>query len=313
MTQQLSHHGIGASHVAAILGIHPHRSRIQVWQEIRGEAPPFEGNRFTKWGMALEPVIRQDYCDQYNATLLVPDKSLFHKEREWARATPDGIAVHGDEWLHLVEIKCVDARSAHRWGAEGSDEVPPEYFCQVQWQHYVTGLPFTHVAALIGGNDLRIHQVDRDDELIADMVTEAERFWEVNIIGGAEPAPDATDAYRNYLVAKYPLVHESYVPATDLTDALAEALHTKRVEMTSLQRESDYIANQLLKICGDARGIETATGRITFAPRRGSPSWKVIAEKLAAQVPGVDLSAMAEAARGAPSRPITVPRAWSKE
>ena len=59
----------------------------------------------------------------------------------------------------------------------------------MQIQHYmaVTGLKKTYIAALIGGNHFVYKTVERDDEMIADIIEMERRFWEENVLGGEEP------------------------------------------------------------------------------------------------------------------------------
>ena len=83
----------------------------------------------------------------------------------------DGIAPYS-----VVEAKNVDRFKAEEWD-EGA--VPMHYLIQGAHANAVTGLPGTHFAALIGGNDLRAVYVERNDRLIADLVESERQFWEL--------------------------------------------------------------------------------------------------------------------------------------
>ena len=59
---------IGGSDVAAIAGLSPYRTALDVYAEKKGLAAPFEGNEFTYWGKELEDVVLA--CDMLRATAL---------------------------------------------------------------------------------------------------------------------------------------------------------------------------------------------------------------------------------------------------
>src|SRR5690349_2159244 len=115
--------GITATDVAAIVGVHPYRSVIDVWREKRGEAPPAPETERTRWGEALEPLIRADYEARHGARVEVPG-TLEHPDAPWMLATPDGVRypASGTEPLNGLEIKCHTIRLAHLYGAPGTDE-----------------------------------------------------------------------------------------------------------------------------------------------------------------------------------------------
>jgi len=82
----------------------------------------------------------------------------------------DGEIVNG-------EIKTVHPFAAKEWGEPGSDEIPLHYAAQCMHGLMVTSRRLCIPAALIGVDDLRIHQIERDDETIAAMRTRELEFW----------------------------------------------------------------------------------------------------------------------------------------
>jgi predicted phage-related endonuclease len=73
-----------------------------------------------------------------------------------------------------LEIKNRSYNDKPRWA---DNHVPAEVATQAHWGMFVTGLPRWDVAGLIGGNDLRILTLKRDDDLLHAMQAVAEAFW----------------------------------------------------------------------------------------------------------------------------------------
>lgn len=163
--------GIGGSDVAPILGLSPWQSPVDVFLDKRGEIADQPENDAMKWGILLEPVVRQEYSNQTGRAVMMPGAMLRHPKHSFMLANLDGYT----EGNRIFEAKT--ARSGEGWGEPGSDEVPQHYLFQVQHYMAVTGYPVADLAVLIGGSDFRIYTIDADAEL-HEMLIEAEAaFW----------------------------------------------------------------------------------------------------------------------------------------
>ena len=119
--------GVTATDVARLA--HGGRS---VWATVKSEKAGethFTGNDFTAWGIEREPVIAKTICAEYpvkhNTDLL---QSV--EDERWL-ATPDLLDPNGS----LVG----DVKTAV-WKGEPWAEPPPNYYSQLQWQMFVTGI-----------------------------------------------------------------------------------------------------------------------------------------------------------------------------
>jgi predicted phage-related endonuclease len=97
--------------------------------------------------------------------------------------------------LGVLEIKCTRDRP---W-----DLVPDAYAIQVQWQLGVTGKTHAWLAALHGGNSLRIYEFDFDETLFAHLAKIADRFWTDNVLAENPPPADGSEATSEALQAAY--------------------------------------------------------------------------------------------------------------
>jgi len=72
--------GIGGSDAAAICGLSPYRTPLQVWQDKRGLSGVIPENEAMEWGKRLEPIIRQKYSDTTGreVKIMSPDEPIIH-------------------------------------------------------------------------------------------------------------------------------------------------------------------------------------------------------------------------------------------
>lgn len=181
-------HSIGASEVAAILGLSPWQTPLQVYRAkmgIPGEIP----EDLAYFGHALEAPIAKWIRDKHPEVGPVePGFSARSLEWPWLTATPDRLA--SDVGLvYPIEIKTSSAYSKDKW----ADGVPLYYQTQVQTQLAVLGAPFGWLAVLHGGNSPELYRVERDDAFIQDhLIPKTKAFWEDHVLARVAPEPVTT-------------------------------------------------------------------------------------------------------------------------
>jgi len=178
--------GIGASECAAILGLSPWKTPLQVYFEKTGEIPQQEPTARMKWGLKLERLIAEDYQEQTGAALLdKPPAILRLDSAPWCLASLD-------YWTadRVVEIKTVGQYSEGEFGEPGTDEIPKHYALQVQQQMACAGRDKADLVALfLGSYETHVYTIVRRDDLIAELV-EAEREFMDRVCRRDPPLPD---------------------------------------------------------------------------------------------------------------------------
>lgn len=198
--------GIGGSDAAAAMGISPYQSMLELWMDKTSRKPPESpesiiGQRAPMyWGNVLEPVIAEQYSlltgrkvRRINAILQHPDE-----DKKWMLANLD-FAIVGCEDTHILECKTAGEFGAKHW----RDGVPDYVMSQVQHQLAVTGKQTADVCVLICGQELQIHRVERDDDLINSIIQLERHFWQY-VMDDEPPAPDGSDSAQSALQQLYP-------------------------------------------------------------------------------------------------------------
>lgn len=257
--------GIGGSDIAAIVGLSKFATPYDVWLSKRGEAAEEEGDKpWLYWGSILEDVVAKEYALRTGAKVQRVNAQLIHPEHTFAMANIDRAVVNPDirgnvRWIdgrlttdRILECKTANGFAASVWGADGTEEVPENYLCQVQWYMGITGARYADLAVLIGGSDYRSYTIEAHPELFADLLTEAEAFWKL-VEEGIAPDPqtvaDAQARWPHHLKSKS---HMATAAAARAVDDLAEV----KEQMAELKRREDELK---LVIMADMQDAEILT------------------------------------------------------
>ena len=263
--------GLGASEIAAALGLSRWKAPITLWLEKTGRQPPTPTGEPALWGTKLEPIIRAEYIERHGVEVRIPKQSEYHPEISWARATVDGyVYAPGDETgklarSHVLECKTVGLRLAGDWGEEGNEEVPDYYYTQAVWQMFVTGMRRVDFAVLLGGQRYFEVTVHHDPELEAEVVEGARDFMR-RVETDTPPDVDASDAHSRYLRS---LVKQTEKPAQATPEIEAMAMQWRDLVQTVKRIEEDekLLKNRLLEHCvalGTSK-VKTSIGQLTVS------------------------------------------------
>ena len=180
--------GLGGSDAGIVLGLNPWRTRLELWQEKTGraDAPDLADVESVQWGIHLEQPIAEEYMRRTGRKVRRVNRTIRHSKHYFMQG-------HIDRKISCIsgglEIKTVGIRSAHLWGEEGSEVIPTHYRAQVVHYLAVTGWDFFDVAALIGGQTLRIFTVERDEDEITELIKREREFWKHNVLDDFPPMP----------------------------------------------------------------------------------------------------------------------------
>ena len=191
---------IGGSDVAAILGVSPWKSPLQLYLEKTGEyreeiTPERQRifNRGHRWEPVVVEMLADELSDRGHAVEVVARNARFRDPEYPFLAAEIDLELMVDGERLNGEIKTVHPFAAKAWGEPGTDEIPIYYAAQVMHGLMVRPRKRAIVAALIGVDDLRIHWIDRDDETIAAIRARELEFWQRLQDGNPPPPETETD------------------------------------------------------------------------------------------------------------------------
>lgn len=253
--------GLGGSDIAAIMGISPFRTALDVWLEKTGRQAPQDISNVEAvyWGTVNEAAVADRWARDHPECVVRRINATLVGRPDWKRANLDRLVVEGGK-PSVLEIKTASAFKAEEW--DGG--VPPYYLTQVTWYLAITGWDMAHVAVLIGGNDYREFDVPRDEEDIRAVTEAATDFWENYVAKDVMPQVVGADAPT--LAGLIPQDAEELATPADMTEAdllIATYQMARERERVSKAQAEDAQA-KLCAIIGGASGIETDTARVTW-------------------------------------------------
>lgn len=243
---------VGASEVAALFGCSPHTSHWSLWQIKAGRvaAPDLSGDQRVTWGLRLESVIADAVAEERGWTILPGGHRTSSRVEGWGCTLDREI---GDRGGGVLEVKNVDWLVRKReWG----DEPPPHILLQLQAQLGVTGREWGAVAALVGGNELRIWEYQARPRIIAEIAKRVRAFWK-SIRENRPPPVDGSPSTADTLAALYP---NAARPMLDLRadnlapEACAGYLRAREAEAAARREKAHYEAI-LREKAGDAEAV----------------------------------------------------------
>lgn len=243
--------GIGGSEIAAVCGLSKWRTPFDVWLE---KTSPIEDSPPTlamELGNFLEPLIVAKYCEDTGHQVATDLESIALADASWARCNLDGLVTlpSGDQGV----LECKTAGDARAWGDPGSDDIPPDYFCQCQWNCLVAGLPFADVPVLFfdRGRRIECYHVEADTDFQEWMLETARQFW-LHVLGGSPPQPTTGEE----AAAIWPK-HDpgKMVDATEELVLMVEQLKALKSEAKKTAAAVKMIENQVKVAIEDAEGI----------------------------------------------------------
>lgn len=181
--------GIGGSDVSVIMGANRWKTIGDLWREKTGRAKPADLSHKPAilLGNAMEPVLRTEYSYRHpQVDVIEAGYMLQDVEHPWRQASLDGIICYPDTHMEVLEIKTASAFAYAMWD---DGQVPIGYAMQVLHYMAVTGYAQAQLIALIGNKSIIERTVQRDEEVIATIEEEVDRFWTRCVEADKEPLP----------------------------------------------------------------------------------------------------------------------------
>lgn len=189
--------GITGTDASCIVGLNPYRSAFDVYQDKITEEIEEVDNESMRQGRDLEEYVAQRFMEETGLKVRRANAVYYNDEHPWMLADFDRLIVGQKAGL---ECKTVSPYSSDKW-ADG--KIPLHYQLQMQQYLAISGFSCWYVAALIFSTEFVIRKIERDEEVIRNLITIEERFWNYNILGRNVPAPDGSEKYSEMLRKQY--------------------------------------------------------------------------------------------------------------
>lgn len=267
--------GIGSSDAAAAVSLNPYKSPLALWMDKTGRAveqedaaEDMDDPRY--WGTLLEPYVAAAYQRKTGRKVRKVNAVLQHPTFPFMLANLDREIV-GDPDVQILECKTAGEFGARLW----KEGVPDYVQLQVQHQLAVTGKQAADVAVLLCGQQLEVHRIERDDELIGRLTLLETRFWE-HVETDTPPPADGSESSAKALRRLYRDQGAvlDFTGNTDL-DGTFNTLVSLREELDAKEQEAERLKQVIQQAMGEASKACFSGGEVTYKCAKESTSWDV--------------------------------------
>jgi len=282
--------GIGGSEVAAILGLSPWATPLEVWRRKIGLAPESTSSLRMRRGTHLESWVRDEWAAATGAEVAtVPflrDRSAPHRV-----ASLDGLIIRPGP--RVLEVKT----AKHRW----DDGLPIPYELQVRWYLAMTGLEAALVVMDCGDDALHEYPVMRDEELEGEIIEAVDAWWTDHVVGMVPPDPTTPEERKAVALSRL-AGRACEVPATPDAERIVEELLAARAVRDGADAAAKRLEASLAEAMAAAGATKMRGGEwsASVVERPGAIRYAEAVKAL-----GIDAAAL-EPYRGQAARYVTV-------
>ena len=251
--------GIGGSDAGAICGLNPYRTAIQVYLDKTSDATEDIDNEAMRQGRDFEEYVAKRFTEITGKKVRRAHAMFYHEKYPFMLADVDRLVLAESAGL---EYKTASPYMAEHW-ADG--KIPLSY--QIQCYHYMAtlGMDCWYLAVLIYGKDFRFFRLDRDEEMIQNLIQIEQDFWEKHVKEGVMPEPDGSRLADTILADYFKESRPIALPLTGFEEKLNRRREIISV-MDKMETEKKQIEQELKLYLGEAEMAENEHYRVSWKP-----------------------------------------------
>lgn len=258
--------GIGGSDAASICGLSPFASPISVWMNKTGRSGAIEDNEAMRQGRDFEEYVADRFCEATGKKVHRVNSILVHPEHDWMLANVDRLVLKEDAGF---EAKTTSVYNNDQW-TDG--KVPAQY--QLQCHHYmaVTGAARWYIGCLVLNKAFYWACIERDEDIIANLISIEKKFWFEHVIAGEMPAPDGSDdseeVIKELFSAEKVDVEGSVSVKGEEWGSRMNRYYTLDEMLEKMKKEKEAIKQEIMLVMGTTPKlyIEGESAPITWKP-----------------------------------------------
>lgn len=266
--------GIGSSDAAAAVGLNPYQSQLELWLIKTGrddalpKVDPTDDTSPMYWGTVLEPFVAEHYTRRTGNRVRRINAVLQHPalDKAWMLANIDR------EVIGSPDVQILECKTAGEFGSRLWREGVPEYIqVQVQHQLAVTGKQAADVCVLLCGQDIRVNRIERDDEMIAQLIELERRFWHY-VETDTPPPADGSDSAALALQCLYPRDSGNILDLSgdaEMGQVFADLLAARKTLDASAKAEAQ-LKQKIQERMGDASRAKFDAGTVSWKRSKDS-------------------------------------------
>jgi hypothetical protein len=221
-----------------------------------------------KVGRMLEPLVASEFCDYMGIPFesLRKGQTIRHPTYSYLGCTPDYLW-DSPEGLANIQCKTCGMYASGDFGESGTDNVKDEYLLQQGWEMWLTGSKIGYLPILIGNSEFRVFKftwTETMQAIVKHAAEEARSFWLDYFLTDTPPPLMGADIDRELVTNMYRSPEDVLVNSTPEIEKECEGFAELQAEAERLQAEIDRRKNVIREFIGNASGVHTTHGIVTW-------------------------------------------------
>lgn len=261
---KLRRNSIGGSDAGAILGFNKYESPYSLYcKKVYPETfeEDLSDNEAIHFGNVLEDVVAKEFSERTGKKVRKHNKMMYHEEYDFISANVDRVVI-GEK--ALLECKTANQYKESEW-KDGN--VPASYMAQCYHYLAVTGLEKAYIAVLIGGQKFVWTEIERDDEVINEIIESEKEFWFNHVMKQIPPETDDTEATSKALNELWGVTNGNVLTIDEEQNARFKAMISIDKQIKELEKEKRGHQNKLKELLGDNELGQTYNYKATWKPQ----------------------------------------------
>lgn len=253
--------GIGGSDAAAVIGLNPYRSAIELYADKMGMMPEKEDTEAMRLGRDLEQYVADRFCKETGKKVRRNNFMWHHDEHRCMIADVDREIIGENAGLECKTTQAWSGRTVMR------GDIPLTYY--VQCMHYmaVMGYDRMYLAVLIFGKGFYRFTIERDENEISALIASETAFWRDFVEAGISPSPDGSVSAEAAVDAMWGnRYEESQIMLHEYESDMRELMELNAT-MKQIKKQADAVKQKLQAAMGENCVGCSVRYQITWAPQ----------------------------------------------
>lgn len=249
--------GIGGSDARAVCGLNPYKTAMEVYQDkVSLETEEFD-NEAMRQGRDFEDYVARRFTEVTGKKVRRANAMFCHETYPFMRADVDRMVVGEKAGL---ECKTASPFLADKWQ---DGQVPIHYY--IQCLHYMTvcDVDAWYIAVLIFGREFKYYRMERDEEMIADLIRIEQDFWQNHVLKGQMPSPDGSKLADSVIAEYYKQTIAETIPLTGFNEKIKRRQELSEI-IGKMDTEKRQIEQELKLYLGEAEIAENEQYRVSW-------------------------------------------------
>ena len=206
--------GIGGSDAGAVCGLNPYRTAMQVYYDKTSNDVEEIDNEAMRQGREFEDYVARRFTEETGKKVRRANAMFYDEKNPFMLADVDRMVVGENAGL---ECKTASPYMSDKWQ---DGKIPFSY--QIQCYHYMSicNTDSWYIAVLIYGREFKFYKLERDEDMIADLIHIEKEFWENHVLKRQLPDPDGSKLADSVIAEYFKESRQEIIPLTGFDDKL---------------------------------------------------------------------------------------------